>query len=99
MVEEAHDDGARSRIRRFLKQLRTDRDKENVVREFLEEIQRNVDETPERARGSRSGVCAGYRPHNFRQKMWHMMLSHNTKSMNMESKTQKFWRNPFGEVE
>ena len=39
------DDGARSRLRRGLEQLRKDKEEERAARELLEEMQQNVDKT------------------------------------------------------
>ena len=48
MAEDAKvDDGASSRLRRALKQLRKDREEERAARELLEEMQQNVDEAQE----------------------------------------------------
>ena len=58
MAEDATvEDGDKSRLRRALKQLRKDRDKENAVREFLEEMQQNVDEAHARASESERSLC------------------------------------------
>ena len=58
MAEDARvDDGARSRLRRALKQLRKDMEEERATRELLEEIQQNVDEAQERACESDQSLC------------------------------------------
>ena len=98
MAEDAKvDDGARSRLRRALKQLRKDREEERAARELLEGMQQHVDEAQERACESERSLCrelAEYMyswerengiPHDFCTKNWQMMQSNNTKSDKLES--------------
>ena len=80
-----------------MKQLREERDEENEARALLEEMQRNLDEAHARPCETERRLYQELEeymyswerevggPNNLSAKIWQMMQSNSTKSLNLES--------------
>ena len=95
-IDERHEDKERNIIKKPLKQRRKDEEEAEEARTLLNDMQQNVDEADAKVTQT---TCRLYReineymhswdqelgrPHHIMDKMWQMMQSNDTKTMNLD---------------
>ena len=93
--DEKQEDNERTIIKKTLKQLCEEEDEADEARALLEEMQQNVDEAEAKVAETRRRLFREInecmhswdqelgRPHNIMDKVWQMMQSNDTKTMNL----------------
>ena len=93
--DEKHEDEERHNINKLLRQLREERKEEDEARALQEEMQKNLEEAQARASATEQKVFGRFdeymrtwtedrgRPHFIMDKIWQMLQSSDTKTLNL----------------